>query len=103
MNIEQIIRRLPQEPGKPPLVSGVVFEREQELDSIRNEGRIVVLTDRVVTRKGGNGATGLDGVDMNNIRHAIRAALGDERGSGFVKSFVVRERRLYPAGQYDKI
>lgn len=103
MNIEQINRRLPHEVGKPPLVSGILFEREQELDSTRSGGRIVVLTDRVITRTGRKGPSSLDDLDMNNIRLALRAALWEDRGSGYVNSFVVRERRLYPAGHYDKV
>ena len=103
MELERITRRLPNDPRKPALVSGVAIEREQNLDSSRSDGRIVILTDRILTRNGGNGHTGLDGVDMNNIRQAVRAALGEDRSSGFIKSFVVRERRHYPAGRNDKI
>jgi len=103
MDLEKITRRLPTNPSKLPLVSGILIEREQDLDSSRSEGRIVILTDRYLTRNGGNGQTGVDGIDMNNIRQAVRAALGEDRGSGFIKSFVVRERRHYPAGCYNKI
>lgn len=103
MKLEQIIKRLPHEPTKPALVSGLLVELEQGIDSLRSHPVIIVLTDRRLTLKGGDGRNGVDGIDMNNIRQALRAVLGEDRGSGFVTRFVVRERRLYPAGAHDVI
>lgn len=103
MNIADIIKRLPSEPGKPTLISGILIEVHQNLDSSRSEPTIIVLTDRTLTRNGGNGRDGLDGIDMNNIRYALRSALGEDRRSGFIPRYIVRERRTYPPGQYDKI
>lgn len=103
MKLEYILRHLPVNIDAPALVSGILIEREQDLDSSRSENRIIILTDRVLTRNGGNGHSGVDGIDMENIRRAVRLALAEERKSGFIMSFVVRERRWYPAGAYNRI
>ncbi len=100
---EDIVRFLPVEINKPLLVSGVTSEIWQGIDSEQPHPTIVVPTDRKLTLKGGNGKSGLDGEDMENIRRALRRAMRKERGSGFVKNFVVRQKSDYPPGSYDMI
>lgn len=103
MKLEDVVKLLPAEQGKPSLVVGLKAEIMQDIDSERAVPTIVVLTDRKLTLRGGNGQTGLDGVDMENIRRALRGAMRRERGSGFIKNFVVREKSDYPPGSYDTI
>lgn len=103
MRLQDIINRIPTEPDKPRLVSGLCFELQQKIDSIRARPTIVILTDRRLSLNGGNGRDGVDGIDMNNIRTAILGVMRSGRGNGFVSEFIVRERRHYPPGTYEGI
>ncbi|MCU6455492.1 hypothetical protein LPN01_15535 [Sphingomonas sp. A2-49] len=103
MKLQDIVDRLPLDSDRPRLVTGMTIEFNQEFNSDRSHPTIIILTDRQLLVKGGNGHDGIDGNDMENIRVAILGALGLPRGDGFVLSFIVRERRHYPAGTYNVI
>lgn len=74
------------------IVVGFQLEHHFTLDDTQERIILIILTDRVMTMRGGNGHDGIDGVAVACLRQAARALLERTGSVDRISDIVIRQR-----------
>jgi hypothetical protein len=94
LGLAAIRRNLNEDERKPPLVIEIELVWTRKLDATRGFGALVISTARRLTTYGGNGWTGLDARDLDELNDAIKAAVDEVGATGIIDRFIVKQHSV---------